>query len=42
MTVFDRRTPPTWRRNIDVLSHIDVQGVLDYFQAMVRARGESP
>ena len=30
MTVFDRRSSPSWRNNIDVLQEVDVQGVLDY------------
>jgi len=33
MTVFDRRTIHTWRRNIDVLSDVEPQGVLDYLTA---------
>jgi len=30
MTVFDRRTNPAWHSNIDVLSDVEPQGVLDY------------
>ena len=30
MTVFDRRINPSWRKNIDVLSDVEPQGVLDY------------
>jgi inosine-uridine nucleoside N-ribohydrolase len=35
MTVFDRRLNPAWRNNIDVLSDVDPQGVLDYFTSML-------
>lgn len=35
-TIFDRRSPPQWRSNIDVLRHVDERGVLDYFMAMTR------
>ncbi len=35
MTVFDRRPNPAWRKNIDVLSDVDPQGVLDYLAAML-------
>ena len=35
MTVFDRRPNPSWRKNIDVLSDVDPQGVLDYLSAML-------
>lgn len=31
MTVFDRRGLERWQTNIDVLTGVDVQGVLDYF-----------
>jgi len=30
MTVFDRRRIPQWQRNIEVITDVDVQGVLDY------------
>ena len=35
MTVFDRRSNPSWRKNIDVLSDVDPQGVLDYLSAIM-------
>jgi inosine-uridine nucleoside N-ribohydrolase len=35
MTVFDRRLNPSWRKNIDVLSDVDPQGVLDYLSQML-------
>lgn len=35
MTVFDRRPNPIWRKNIDVLSDVDAQGVLDYLTEML-------
>ncbi len=34
-TVFDRRSNPAWRKNIDVLSDVDPQGVLDYLSAIL-------
>jgi len=40
MTVFDRRSNPTWRRNIDVLSDVDAQGVLDYLSEMLGREGK--
>jgi inosine-uridine nucleoside N-ribohydrolase len=33
MTVFDRRPRPSWRPNIDVLTEVNVQGLLDYVSA---------
>lgn len=43
MTVFDRRGIPLWQTNIDVLTDVDAQGVLDYFARVLRAgeRGAS-
>lgn len=35
MTVFDRRPNPSWRKNIDVLSDVEPQGVLDYLSQML-------
>ncbi|MBC8114586.1 MAG: hypothetical protein H7062_09425 [Candidatus Saccharimonas sp.] len=35
MTVFDRRSKPSWRGNIDVLQEVDAQGVLDYLTSIV-------
>ena len=35
MTVFDRRSNPSWRKNIDVVCDVDPQGVLDYLTAML-------
>lgn len=35
MTVFDRRPNPTWRKNIDVISDVEPQGVLDYLASML-------
>ncbi len=32
-TIFDRRPRPRWRPNIDVLTDVDVQGLLDYVAA---------
>ncbi len=40
MTVFDRRSKPSWRGNIDVLHEVDTQGVLDYLTSLV-TRGTS-
>jgi inosine-uridine nucleoside N-ribohydrolase len=34
-TVFDRRTNPEWRNNIDVLGDVESQGVLDYLTTML-------
>lgn len=39
MTVFDRRGVQRWQNNIEVLTDVDVQGVLDYFNAIVRSDG---
>ncbi|MCH7686693.1 MAG: nucleoside hydrolase [Planctomycetes bacterium] len=36
MTVFDRRGVEQWQTNIDVFSDVDTQGVLDYFNRVVR------
>lgn len=36
-TVFDRRRTPNWQSNIDVLTDIESQGVLDYVSQRVRA-----
>ncbi len=36
MTVFDRRGLPHWLQNIDVLTEVDVQGVLDYLMQTIR------
>lgn len=36
MTVFDRRGIAKWQTNIEVLTGVDVQGVLDYFSRTVR------
>ena len=36
MTVFDRRGIPNWQTNIDVLTGVDAQGVLDYFARVLR------
>ena len=36
MTVFDRRGIPLWQTNIDVLTAVDAQGVLDYFARILR------
>ena len=35
MTIFDRRTKPEWRNNIDVLQDVEPQGVLDYLTSIV-------
>ncbi len=40
MTVFDRRSNPAWRKNIDVLSDVDAQGVLDYLAEMLGSEGK--
>lgn len=37
MTVFDRRGLDKWRTNIDVLTSVDVQGVLDYMTRIIRS-----
>lgn len=36
MTVFDRRSRPVWRPNLEVVSDVDSQGVLDYLMSMFR------
>ena len=36
MTVFDRRGVPQWQTNIDVLTEVDVQGVLDYVNTILK------
>lgn len=38
MTVFDRRPNPGWRKNIDVISEVDPQGILDYLAAMLERK----
>lgn len=35
MTVFDRRPRPSWRPNIDVLTDVNAQGLLDYVTSML-------
>ena len=37
MTVFDRRGIPNWQTNIDVITDVDAQGVLDYFTRVLRS-----
>lgn len=37
MTVFDRRRTSTWQTNIDVLTDVEPQGVLDYMTRLVNA-----
>lgn len=39
MTVFDRRGVAKWQTNIEVLTTVDVQGVLDYASRVIRAAG---
>lgn len=36
-TVFDRRGIQRWQTNIDVLTDVDVQGVIDYMTRVIRA-----
>jgi inosine-uridine nucleoside N-ribohydrolase len=36
MTVFDRRGVPQWQTNIDVLTELDVQGVVDYVNNILK------
>lgn len=36
MTIFDRRSPPVWRPNVEVLRDPDAQGILDDFMATLR------
>ncbi len=36
MTVFDRRGIPNWQTNIDVITDVDAQGVLDYLTRILR------
>lgn len=36
-TVFDRRRIDKWQSNIDVLTDVDVQGVLDYVARLIRS-----
>jgi inosine-uridine nucleoside N-ribohydrolase len=38
-TVLDRRPKPRWRPNIDVLTDVDAQGVLDYLATTIAAAG---
>lgn len=37
MTVFDQRRIPEWPSNIDVVTDVDVQGVLDYLTTIVKS-----
>ena len=37
VTVFDRRGVSQWQTNIDVLTDVDVQGVVDYMTRVIRA-----
>lgn len=37
VTVFDRRRVNAWQTNLDVLTDVDVQGVLDYVSRLIRA-----
>lgn len=37
MTVFDRRGTRQWQTNLDALTSVDTQGVLDYFTRQVKA-----
>jgi inosine-uridine nucleoside N-ribohydrolase len=39
MTVFDRRGVQRWQKNVEVVTEIDVQGVIDYFSEVVRSGG---
>lgn len=39
MTVADRRGIPNWQTNIDVMTDVDAQGVLDYFARVLRSAG---
>ncbi|MFG0333551.1 MAG: nucleoside hydrolase [Maioricimonas sp. JB049] len=39
MTVFDRRDVARWQTNIDVLTAVDIQGVLDYMTRIIRTQG---
>jgi inosine-uridine nucleoside N-ribohydrolase len=36
-TVFDRRGVRRWQTNIDVVTHVDVQGIIDYVTRLLRA-----
>lgn len=36
MTVFDRRSIDRWQKNIEVLTDVDAQGVLDYMSRQIR------
>ena len=38
-TIFDRRELQRWQSNLDVLSAVDVQGVLDYLTRLLRLVG---
>jgi inosine-uridine nucleoside N-ribohydrolase len=37
MTVFDRRGLQRWQKNVEVVTEVDVQGVVDYFGEISRA-----
>jgi inosine-uridine nucleoside N-ribohydrolase len=37
VTVFDRRSMARWKSNIEVLTSVDVQGVVDYMTRVIRA-----
>lgn len=37
VTVFDRRGVSQWQTNIDVLTDVDIQGVVDYMTRVIRA-----
>jgi len=36
MTVFDRRGIAKWQTNIEVVTGVDIQGVLDYMTRIIR------
>ena len=36
MSIFDDRTHPTWKPNVEIITALDSQGVLDYCRSMLR------
>ncbi|QDU81846.1 Pyrimidine-specific ribonucleoside hydrolase RihA [Polystyrenella longa] len=41
MTIFDERPHPTWKPNVELVTTLDSQGVLDYCRTMLQGCGKS-
>ncbi|MCA9041037.1 MAG: nucleoside hydrolase [Planctomycetaceae bacterium] len=41
MTIFDDRPHPTWKPNVELVTALDSQGVLDYCRTMLQACGKT-